>query len=123
MEYKKYPRTPHMPWSLSKTDDDKTLLSDEYFYTLDEIIITEKMDGENTTIYGDGYCHARSIDTAHKGYHSYLLNKIVWKIAPYIPEGWRVCGEYMYAQHSIHYDNLEDYFYIFGMFGNVLCAS
>jgi len=27
-----------------------------------------------------------------------------------IPEGWRVCGENMFATHSIHYRNLPSYF-------------
>ena len=34
------------------------------------------MDGENTTIYKDFY-HARSLDSKHKDYHSYLLSKIL----------------------------------------------
>ena len=29
MERIKYPRTPHLPYSMSKTDDDKTLPNDE----------------------------------------------------------------------------------------------
>lgn len=29
MERIKYPRTPHLPYSMSKTDDDKTLSNDE----------------------------------------------------------------------------------------------
>jgi hypothetical protein len=32
-----------------------------------------------------------------------------------IPEGWRVCGENMFAQHSIIYDDLESYFYGFSI--------
>lgn len=32
-----------------------------------------------------------------------------------IPEGWRVCGENLYAKHSILYKNLKDYFLAFSV--------
>jgi hypothetical protein len=31
------------------------------------------------------------------------------------PEGWRVCGENLYALHSIAYDDLESYFQVFSI--------
>ena len=58
MRYK-YPRTPHLPWSDSKTSDDKTLDSTECFNN-QLVVCTEKLDGECTTMYRD-YIHARSI--------------------------------------------------------------
>ena len=61
MERIKYPRTPHLPYSMSKTDDDKTLPDDSQFEDMN-VVVTIKMDGENTTIYPDGYVHARSLD-------------------------------------------------------------
>lgn len=54
----KYPRTLHLPWSLGRTSDDKVLSSMDHFSGR-EVVVTEKMDGENTTIYSDGL-HARS---------------------------------------------------------------
>lgn len=36
-------------------------------------------------------------------------------IAHLIPEGWRLCGENLYAKHSIAYKNLESYFYLFSI--------
>jgi len=109
----KYPRTPHLPFSKGATDDDKVLKSTAHFDGK-EIVITEKMDGENTTIYKD-YYHARSLDSKHREYHSYLLNNTLPKLQYQIPEGWRVCGEYLYAKHSIVYNNLEDYFLMFSI--------
>ena len=42
--------------------------------------------------------------------------KSVWgQIAHDIPEGWRVCGENLYATHSIHYENLTSFLYIFSI--------
>lgn len=32
-----------------------------------------------------------------------------------IPSGWRLCGENLYARHSITYNNLESYFYLFSI--------
>lgn len=59
-DYVKYPRTWHLPWSQGKTKDDKTLANCEHFQGK-RVIVTEKMDGENCTIYKN-YIHARSID-------------------------------------------------------------
>ena len=44
----KYPRTPHLPWSPGVTGDDihNTVKPLEW----SEIVITENMDGENTTM-------------------------------------------------------------------------
>ena len=62
MDRIKYPRTPHFPWSPGATDDDK-ILQDLSVFDKQPVVITEKMDGENTTIYADGYIHARSLDS------------------------------------------------------------
>ncbi len=108
----KYPRTPHLPWSLGATDDDKRLDSVEHFVGK-RVVVTEKMDGENTTIYRDGM-HARSLDSKdHESRH--WLKSYVAGIGPNIPLGWRVCGENLYAAHSITYDNLESYFMAFSV--------
>ena len=58
----KYGRTFHLPWSPGATDDDKVLDSVAHFVGHD-VVVTEKMDGENTTVYPTGYTHARSVDS------------------------------------------------------------
>jgi len=73
-----------------------------------EVVITEKMDGENTTLYRD-YLHARSIDSPHHPSRD-LIKRFHAEIAFNIPEGWRICGENMYARHSIAYNNLPHHF-------------
>ena len=62
MKYK-YPRTSHVPWSQGYTADDKKLVDMSCFLGK-AIVVTEKMDGENTTI-GKTYTHARSLDSGH----------------------------------------------------------
>lgn len=103
----KYPRTPHLPWSPGATDDDR-ILHDLSFFEGRRVIGTVKMDGENTTMYSDGL-HARSLDS--KGGADRDWVKQFWSgFAHSIPYGWRICGENLWARHSIHYTDLPSYF-------------
>lgn len=109
----KYPRTLHLPWSEGASDDDKVLTAVDHFVGK-RIIITEKMDGENTSMYKDHY-HARSLDSKNHPSRNYV--KSLWgKIKHDIPEGWRICGENLYAKHSIHYHHLSAYFLVFAIY-------
>lgn len=119
MKYK-YPRTYHLPFSKGYTSDDKVLKNDSHLIGK-EVIITEKMDGENTSIYNDGF-HARSIDSLHKPYHSWLINYIQ-NFMYYLPNNYRICGEYLFAKHSIGYENLPTYFMVFSVWNNEKCLS
>jgi hypothetical protein len=113
--YIKYPRTKHLPFSASMTDDDKVIESLDAFQN-ERIIITIKMDGENTTMYRD-FIHARSIDSGYHESRTWVKN-LHSQIAYKIPKGWRVCGENLYAKHSIHYKNLPSYFMIYSIWDN-----
>lgn len=114
MRYK-FPRTYHFDWSLSLMNDDRRLPSLDTLIGK-EVIVTEKLDGENTTIYRDGI-HARSIDSSRQHHPSRnWVKQFAGEIAHNIPEGWRICGENMYAKHSIFYDNLDSYFYGFAVY-------
>lgn len=111
----KYPRTYHFDFSLDVSSDDKILSNIDNFIGK-EVIVTEKMDGENSNIYCD-YFHPRSItDDGHpsrswlKGYIAIFQYKI--------PKGWRICGENLYAKHSIYYTELENYFYAFSIWND-----
>lgn len=109
VQYVKYPRTHHLPWSENITDDDRVISADNLESLLGSyVVVTEKMDGENTTMYRD-YIHARSIDSGNHESRNWVKN--FWSnISGDIPEGWRICGENMYAEHSIGYDKLPSYF-------------
>ncbi|WP_306418418.1 RNA ligase family protein [Ruegeria sp. Alg231-54] len=48
---KKYGRTFHLPQSPGATSDDKIMSSVDELSSADEVVFTEKMDGENTTIH------------------------------------------------------------------------
>ncbi len=110
--YTKYPRTAHLPWSPGATSDDKWVDTLAMFEG-QEIVITEKMDGENTTMYSD-HIHARSIDSRHHASRSWVKS-LHHRVAHLIPPGWRVCGENMYARHSLGYEALPSYFLMFSI--------
>lgn len=108
----KYPRTPHLPWSPGATADDVRLVDLDAFEGR-EIVVTEKLDGENTTLYADGL-HARSLDSAHHPSRAWI-KALHGRIATRIPAGWRVSGENVFARHSIAYAELESWFYAFSV--------
>ena len=107
MKYIKYPRTHHLPASPGATDDDKILRSTSAFEG-ERVIVSIKGDGENSSLYPD-YLHARSIDGRNHPSRNWL-RQFHAGIGHNIPEDWHVCGENMYAVHSIRYDNLPSWF-------------
>jgi hypothetical protein len=111
----KYPKTMHLPWSPGLQNDDRRIESLDFFKGK-EVIVTEKMDGENTTMYRDAI-HARSIDGRHHPSRDWV-KAFHGQIKYDIPNGFRICGENVYAEHSIHYVGLETYFYGFSAWHN-----
>ena len=107
--YVKYERTFHLPWSPGIHDDDKALNDASQFYGK-RIIVTEKMDGENTTCYSDGHIHARSIDSRGGEDRAWVKKFLSENVCYNLPQDWRVCGENLWAEHSIHYHDLKSYF-------------
>jgi hypothetical protein len=79
-----------------------------------DIVITEKMDGENTTGYSDGYVHARSLTSSYHPSRTWV-NAFLKEKLYQLPDGWRICGENVFARHSIPYENLESYFFGFSI--------
>lgn len=102
----KYPRTYHVPWSPGATDDDR-ILKDMGRFAGRRVIASEKLDGENTTLYTRDF-HARSVDGRH--HRSRDRAKSIWsRFAHDIPERWRFVAENMYARHSIAYEDLPSF--------------
>ena len=119
---RKYPRTSHLPWSAGVTNDDRVMTDLDLLRGAPRVIVTVKMDGENTTLYRDGL-HARSLDTAPHPSRT-LVKRLHAEVAYQIPAGWRVCGENLYARHSIAYENLPAYFLGFSVWNEEnVCLS
>ena len=80
------------------------------------------MDGENTSLYQNAY-HARSVES--RGHPSRSRVKSFHaQIQGDIPSGWRICGENLYATHSIKYENLKSYFLGFSVWNEQnMCLS
>lgn len=117
----KYPRTYHLPWSPGLTSDDR-MMTDLSELEGHEVIITVKMDGEQTTIYPDGSCHARSIDSSGHPSRDWV-KALAGRVGPQLPKGWRICGENLWAKHSIHYKDLPSYFMVFSIWDGLHCLD
>ena len=113
MDSPKYNRTPHVMWSPGATDDDKIAMSSTGLVGV-PIIITEKMDGSNTSLEQAG-CFARthSGPPTHASFDA--LKALHATIKHKIPEYLQLFGEWCFAQHSIAYSELPHYFMLFNV--------
>lgn len=119
--YVKYQRTYHCPWSPGMNDDDRKH-PDMSNFNGKRVVVTTKLDGENTSMYND-YIHARSIDGRSHPSRDWVKQFHAKFIAGNIT-GMRICGENMFAEHSIKYSDLESYFYGFSVWNERnICLS
>ena len=114
----KYPRTYHIPFSPGRTNDDK-VLKDRWFenYKGKEIVILEKLDGENISI--NRYdCFARSHGAPTRSPWSINIwgkDGVFSKVYDKIGENEWIYGDNLYGEHSIHYSKLPSYYHIFAV--------
>lgn len=104
---RKYGRTYHLPISPGATNDDKVMATLDGLMA-DDLVVTEKMDGENTTIYAGG-TYARSPDSRYHPSRDWL-KAFAAGVSPLLADGERIVGENLYARHAIGYDALPSYF-------------
>lgn len=118
----KYPRSWHFYFSEKLGRDDKIQENDDHFIGK-QVVVSIKMDGENTTIYNDNI-HARSlnsnIDSEDRRWIDALRKS---KIENNIPDSYRICGENLFYKHTVYYDDLKSMFYVFSIWDNVVCLS
>ena len=115
----KYPRTYHLPYSPGATKDDKKLQDDWFkYYQGKEIVITEKLDGENIHM-NQKDCYARSDGAPTRSPWSRNIwdpqEGLYWRIKTLIGSNETLFGENLYGEHSIHYDKLSSYFHLFAV--------
>lgn len=111
---KKYGRTFHYPFSPGTTSDDRINFDYwKHLESIEKVVHTEKLDGENTCLNQYGvFARSHAATTRHP-----------W--ANYLKERWHICkndlgdleifGENLYAIHSIEYQELEQHFYVFAV--------
>lgn len=113
----KYGRTYHLPWSPGSTNDDRISNSVDSLLGID-IVITEKLDGENCGMTDNGV-YARShaaFTTSPWSKEVRQLHKL--SVEGNLGDGVFLFGENMEGIHSIEYTNLTSYFYMFGVRDN-----
>ncbi len=112
MESRKYPRTYHFPFSPGTTSDDR-IASGWEDILLQELVMTEKLDGENTCLKSDGvYARSHAAPTVNPWA---VKMRELWEQHKHSLGDLEVFGENLYAIHSIEYERLESYLYIFGI--------
>lgn len=115
----KYPRTYHLPYSPGATKDDKKLKPGWFDnFKGKEIVITEKLDGENSAFTSvDVYSRSHGAPTRSPWSRNLwdVNDGLYWRVKEMISPDEEVFGENLFGEHSIHYDNLKDYFHIFAV--------
>lgn len=104
----KYGRTYHLPQSPGLSKDDRRMPHQDLLAAAGEVVATEKMDGENTTIHASG-THPRSPDARYHPSRDWM-KAFAAGIAPLLALNERIIGEYLFARHSIPYGGLPSYF-------------
>jgi hypothetical protein len=108
----KYPRTYHFPFSPGASSDDK-VCADWEPITKERLVITEKLDGENTCLKSSGvYARSHSAPTRNPWAQNMWP---IWERIRYDLNDLEIFGENLYGVHSIEYSQLTAYFYVFGM--------
>ena len=120
MEFKptimKYPRTLYLSFSPSKDNKDvrKDGLFDLNNFIGKDLIITEKMDGSNCQMDCNHIAARNGYDAKHP---SFAMAKAIHNtIKDCIPSNIIVFGEWLYATHSIYYNNLNGYYQVFACY-------
>lgn len=110
----KYNRTYHLPWSPGSTNDDRISKNVDSLLG-EEIVITEKLDGENTGMTNDNvYARSHAAPTTSAWSREVrMLHKI--KVEGLLEDDFYIFGENLEGIHSIEYTNLKSYFFIFGI--------
>ena len=114
-----YPRTPHLPFSPCIFDDDIKIKDTKALtiFETNDIIITEKIDGGNACIHpSKGMVYARTHNAEAK-HPSFSPIKELCQILHYenLPANLKLFGENVFGIHSIEYDNLKSFFYLFAV--------
>ncbi len=114
MDSRKYGRTFHYPFSPGTTSDDR--INHDYWsdlQSIEQIVHTEKLDGENTCLNQYGvFARSHAAPTRHP-WANYLKER--WHLIKNELGDLEIFGENIYAIHSIKYLEIEHHFYVFAI--------
>jgi hypothetical protein len=114
MNSRKYGRTYHFPFSPGTTSDDR-IQQDywNYIRQMPQVIHTEKLDGENNCLSRYGVFARSHAAPATSAWTSHLRQR--WELLKNDLGDLELFGENIYAIHSIAYQKIEHYFYVFAV--------
>lgn len=116
MKTTKYPRTYHFPFSPGLQNDDRRVEEGWFEHIKGKpLVLTEKLDGQNCYLSKYGvYARSHAAPTEHP-WDINLIQKggMYDQIKNLLGEEEGIYGENLYAIHSIEYENLPSYFFMF----------
>lgn len=110
----KYGRTYHYPFSPGTTSDDR--LNWAYWddiTQINEVVHTEKLDGENNCLSKYGVFARSHVAPTVSPWTSALRQR--WELIKNDLGDLEIFGENLYAIHSIAYHKLEQHYFVFGV--------
>jgi hypothetical protein len=112
MTSRKYPRTYHLPFSPGTTSDDR-IATDVSRLFGEEVVITEKLDGENTCLNRFGVFARSHAAPTRNPWASYLQER--WQCWRHDLGELELFGESLYAVHSLEYTGLDAHYFVFAI--------
>lgn len=112
---KKYARSLHAKISLGTTSDDRFMPNGylSSFSKMKQLVLTEKLDGQNNCFNKHGvFARSHTAPSQHP-WDKPLRDR--WELLKNDLQDLEIFGENMYGIHSIAYDELESYFYVFAI--------
>lgn len=116
METTKYPRTYHLPFSEGLQNDDRKVEEGWWEHLKGKtLLLSEKLDGENTSIWKTGvYARSHAAPTDNPWAKNLFEKGGTYdQVKGWLSENEGIYGENMYGIHSIEYDKLPSYFFMF----------
>lgn len=114
-ESRKYCRSLHAQISLGTTSDDRFMPNGyvESFAQKEGLILTEKLDGQNNCFNKRGvFARSHTAPTEH-AWDKPMRER--WELIKNDLNDLEIFGENMYGIHSIAYNKLESFFYVFAV--------
>jgi len=115
-----YPKTFHLPFSPCVFADDVQHTEMSYLESK-EIVITEKLDGGNCCIAPSEqkvFARTHGHEATHPSFGPVKELAQTLFYDPGFPPNLKLFGECMFGIHSIEYDQLKSFFYLFGVLEN-----
>ena len=119
----KFPRTPHLEGSALQPGDEDVPLMHRRALEGTEVVVTEKLDGINIGLRFDAYGKPWLFSRSHFIGAEALFDRLKAQIASSAAASFErlgtrfiVYGEWLFARHTVFYDALPAYFFVFDAF-------